>query len=381
MSEPSYCPQGGWVVSIHPVPDDASDHWAPGLRDVIGCNRLNCLSCGSKVRSALNLKPAVESLDSKKLLEMAGTEDWSSLPYVKKSHGCRLYACECFYRHEVSKHLAEENDRDRRQDITFPWACGGHPPPSLPLTVDGWDITADTDIAALATRALSEGAPAEAALGFREYPAGWLGRIYYRLRGLAEADTLGRAVGDLLFSDDLEHVGGALAFYRHWRSAPGGERVLELADAVGAGQTFPSKFDILQMPESPGATLVVQVWGHESLDSKVVHHLEALALDPGAGGMNRKQLDGLFAALARHDGEFLAREAPNVALGKGRRAGAVLRALQGAERAELVVVAGTALIQAGTYATALEGFLESSFSHNEPWTPVLRSALEQAGAR
>ena len=378
------------MVSTHTVPSDGADHWVSGLCDIIGCNRLACQRCGRPVRSAPDLRPAAGSL-KKKLTEMAASQDWTELEFLERSSSGRLYACDCHWFHAVSRHLTQDQDPDRRQDINFPWACAGHPPPTIPLTVDDLPIEHDTDIARLASRALSEGAPAGASLGFREYPAGWLGRIYYRLRDLPEAEALGQAVGELLFSDDPELVGGALAFYRVWRSAPGRERVLELADRVGAAKTFPSKFGVTkavpskwdrflrtEIPESPGATLTHQVRDLESVPKKVLGHLETLACAPGAGGMNSGQLDGLFAALAAHDGEFLAREAASIALGDDRRAGAVLRALQGTKRAELVVVAGTALINAGGYEDALERFLGAFYSHGEPWTPVLRLALAEA---
>lgn len=374
MSEPTYCPEGGWIVSTHPVPEDAADHWVSAVRDIIGCNRLNCLACGRKVRSAPNLRPRDGDL-AEHLGEMAASDDWSALPYLERSHGCRLYACACFHRHEVSRHLAEERDPDRRPDITFPWACGGHPPPALPLDVDGWTIDGTTDVAALAQRALTEGAPDTASMGFREYPAGWLGRIYYRLRGLPEADTLALAVGELLRSAAPDVIGGALAFYRLWPDAAGVEQVLALADAVGAATTFPSRFDILEIPESAGATLLAHIWDADDIGPAIVGHLEALALDPDAGGMKPQQLDKLLRVLAEHSGEFLARQAAMIGHGDQRRAKALLRAIRESGRGELVVVAGTVLLQDGGYRVALSEFLASPFSAGEPWTAVLASAL------
>ena len=219
------------------------------------------------------------------------------------------------------------------------------------------------------------GAPDTASMGFREYPAGWLGRIYYRLRGLPEADTLALAVGELLRSDAPDVIGGALAFYRLWPDAAGVEQVLALADAVGAATTFPSRFDILEISESAGATLLAHIWDADDIDPAIVGHLEALALDPDAGGMKPQQLDKLLRVLAEHSGEFLARQAAMIGHGDQRRAKALLRAIRESGRGELIVVAGTVLVQDGGYRAALSEFLASPFSAGEPWTAVLASAL------
>lgn len=377
MTNLAYCPEGGWLVSRSPVPDDPADHWTWGVGDPIGCNNLVCLNCGSAVRSAPNIKPAVRSLRGK-LKELADSQDWSALPFLKATWACRLYACTCCWRQEVSRQLVQDEDPDVRADTRVPWACAGHPPPTLPLTVDGLTIDANTDFQALVKRILDEGAPDGAPVGWSTYPASWLGRIYYRLRELPESVALARAAGDLLFSSRTEHVAGALFFYRRWPEAPGGERVIDLADRAGAASVFRLAVDDRPPFESPAATLAVQARRSETPDSAVLRHLEDALCAPGGAGMSSGQIEGLFELLSRHDPEFLAKSAPSVSRNDQDLAEVVLRTLRKTGRDELVVVAGHALIGAGGYEVALERFLVSAFSRDEPWTPVLRLAMAEA---
>ena len=69
MTDLAYCPQGGWLVSRYPLPEDPADHWTWGVGADIGCNHLVCSGCGEAVRDA-RLSPKRGSL-TKKLKEMA----------------------------------------------------------------------------------------------------------------------------------------------------------------------------------------------------------------------------------------------------------------------------------------------------------------------
>jgi len=368
------CPEGGWVVARSLVPDDPADHWTRGVGDVVGCNRLVCPRCESAVRSVPNLRPKPRSLKPH-LAEMADTDDWSTLEYIEATHGSRLYACRCFAHHATSRYLAQDRDPDARGDIRFPWSCGGHPAPSLPLTVDGVTIDADTDPADLVRRALDEGAPLEAQIGWREYPASWLGRLYYRLRGLPQATALALAVGDRLLSERPQDVGDALGFYGIWPTAPGSDGVLALADRVGAARIFGARYIDRTTPQSAGATLLAGVARGAAVAPEVLHHLEALALTTGNGGLKRAGLVHLLEVLAGHDPDFLAREAVLIADGDPRRGGEILRALRKSGRTELVVVAGTALLGAGGFDDAVRRFVRSTYARGQPWAFVLERAL------
>lgn len=69
MTDLAYCPQGGWLVSRYPLPEDPADHWTWGVGADIGCNHLVCSGCGEAVRDA-RLSPKRGSL-TKELKEMA----------------------------------------------------------------------------------------------------------------------------------------------------------------------------------------------------------------------------------------------------------------------------------------------------------------------
>ncbi len=373
VSELSYCPQGGWLVSEAPVPSDPSDHWTHGVGDVFGCNHLTCARCGALVRSAPNRKPA-RKLGKKQLEALADEADWSTSSLLAKTYFARLYACRCTSFLENARRLVQDPDHDAL-DLQLPWACAGHPAPTLPVLVEGATLESDTDWVGLVGSVFAGQGPPGDHVGWSELPASWLGRLYHRLRGLPESVALSRVIADGLASERPEDVGAALLFFRWWPHAAGSERVVELADRRGGTTVFPCPLRDTSTPESPATTLAAQARASETVEERVLPHLRAAAVsvDPDLVGAGR--FAPLVQGLVRHDGEWSAKHAAEVAAGSPDRADTLLRALRDLERDELVVVAGKVLLNDGGYEDAVRAFLDSAFSKQRAFAPVLSGSL------
>jgi len=243
------------------------------------------------------------------------------------------------------------------------------------VTVEGRVLEAATDWEALVRDVLDGTVPDDAMVGWRELPASWLGRVYHRLRGLPESVVLARAIGDALTSERPEDVGAALLFFRWWPHAPGSERVMELAERAGATTVFPCPLRDISTPESPAITLAAQARASDTVSASLKAHLRAAAQSVSADIVAGGRFEPLLEAIAAHDSEWLAREAPQVAASDAARAGQVLRALRRTDRDELVGIAGVALVQAGGFDDAVQAFAESAFSVGRPFAPVLQAAL------
>ena len=254
MSKRSYCPDGGWLVSEAPVPDDPSDHWTHGVGDVFGCNHLVCRTCGADVRSIAQRGPA-KALGAEQLGELANTEDWSDSTLLKKAYFQRFYACRCKSYVETERRLVQDEDRDPC-DVVLPWSCGGHPMTTLPVEAEGLTLSSDTNWDAVVRQVFDGTGPGGDPVSWNELPASWLSRLYFRLRRLPEAAPC-RERSPRSVSDRPEDVGGALLFFRWWPHAAGGERVIDLADRAG-GTTVCLPLRDISTPESPAITLGAQ---------------------------------------------------------------------------------------------------------------------------
>ena len=364
----SFCPDGGWLVSEAVVPDDPSDHWTHGVGDVFGCNRLVCEACGVSVRSAAHRGPK-KTLSAEQLTELADTDDWSSSPLLEKAYFQRFYACRCTSFVESERRLVQDNDRDAF-DAVLPWSCGGHPAPTLPVDAEGLTLSADTDWDAVVRQVFDGSGPGGDAVSWNELPTSWLARLYHRLRGLPECVALSRAIAAGLESDRPEDVGSALLFFRWWPHAVGSEKVLPLANRVGGSTVFPAPLRDISTPESPAVTLGARARASETVAPEVVVHLRGAAISTEDGVVGGGRFEPLLKALAMHDADWLARNAPDVAAGGADRANALLRALRDRDDDARVLAAGTALSGAGQ-AEAVQAFALSAFSQNRTYTPLL----------
>ena len=368
MSDPRFCPQGGWVVVENPVPSDPSDVWSFGSGDVFGCNQLHCADCGAAVRqtpgltSDGNLQPH--------LAELEQAPDWSQLPFLRPGVGVRLYACRCRAHAAVTRQLCDDDEFDAISDIRLPWRCSGHPPPTLPLELEGLRIDADSDLVALVGRVVDGWVPEGATTSWQQNPATWLGRLYTRLDGLPAAVAVAEAAATHLGDADPSHVGIALFFFRRFPDAPHADAVLDLADAAGADARFPHKAAWSGAQERPAKALAARLLRSDApVERRAILHLR------GAVGRGDELDADIVTALAQHDGEWLAKAAGSVVGDDRDRVGELLGALAKTGREELVAVAGVALAQTDANHHSLRRFLSSAFHTDEAYAAVIRQAL------
>ena len=194
------------------------------------------------------------------------TEDWSSLSELEPWADCRLYSCKCQY-WGATDARSIENDHDSPSEPNVSWVCGGHPLPTLPLTLGELRVDVDTDWDELVDRILGGVCPRrlELAAGECEGPAQWLHWLYPYLEGLPVAEQLSRAVSARVDDEDPRVVGHVLDFFTGWPSrAPGGERVLAVAES--APERVAVGYPILDSPGIPTLwDVVIACLRHRSL--------------------------------------------------------------------------------------------------------------------
>lgn len=367
VPELRFCPDGGWVVAENPVPADPSDVWTARAGDVFGCNRLVCGACGAAVRQAPNLSHRRGI--KKHLGTLASTDDWSTLPFLEPGYGSRLYACGCRTHVAHTRQRCDAPDFDPLTDVQLPWACAGHPAPTLPLELEGVRIDAGTDLAALVGRVVGGWAPEAATAIWRGIPATWLARLYTRLDGLDEGEVVARAVASHLGDAEEEHVGAALFFFRWFPEAPDAEAVLDLADAAGATTPFAYPSWSEGAHEIPAHALAARLVLTSGAERRAVLHLR------GAVQATEVEVEPtLIRALALHDGEWLARSAAGVARNP-EAASKILYALRDTGQDELVVIAGVALASEAGMRDTLLSFVDNAFHRDRPFVPVILQAL------
>jgi hypothetical protein len=213
----NYCESAGFLISgTSELPVDPSEYQPESRRPVIGCNQLICGECGANVRSAAGYFPLAmaEPRDSEAIY---ATEDWSTLPAMDRDPQYRLYVCKCRF---ASVAAAYPVLRDEYTNT--PWRCGGHPPATFPLTIDGIEITRFSDLERIIRQHL-------------EAPTFALQTFHERLVGTALEKSIPEIARRFL-SDPLPDMRSkALGFFFSYPQAPGAERVIELATGDRAG--------------------------------------------------------------------------------------------------------------------------------------------------
>lgn len=208
----NYCVGGGYIVGpSYELPDDPSGYCSDD-RDVIGCNALVCSGCGARVRHLLGVAP--EPPPNTNWSTVYDTADWSTLGWLKPTTMARWYVCRCTQTMEL--HSKPSNQLEETKGIT--WRCAGHPPSPLPLEIDGVQITRFTDV----TKLLRDAATRVVKIS--------LGKIYAHLRGTPLQAQFERTVESFLTDDDARVRRVALGFYWGHPDAPGGAKVLALAE-------------------------------------------------------------------------------------------------------------------------------------------------------
>ncbi len=326
---PRVCRASGRIVPARTaVPDDLSDYNPPRALYGPGCSRLRCLECGVFVRNAPNLMAARDA--SAKAEELYETDDWSTLPYIEKSPGFRLYACRCtVYLCVRTTVMHDPGDFDPLEDVQFPWRCAGHPPPTLPLDVDGASIRDESDVRRVLGDLLGGWTPSVP--GIDDNPTAWLVRLHLRLQETPLASVLGEAVahGDL---------GVALMFFSHLPDAPGAAVLLaRLEDdpvaAAGSHVVRPATYEVVQ-------SAPMFLAERATVDARSRTLLRSVL--GGSGGVRDANLLDRLAAV---DGDWLARNAGAVVAPEG--VSDLLGALARNAGWEFVTVAGIALVVAG----------------------------------
>lgn len=341
------CHHGGYVVDgTLPLPSDPTDYAHPVVLDVIGCSQLGCTACGESVT-----------------WELVGT--------------ARTYRCACeswtgpLYQ-AVSGHDPDAFETERN----LPWRCGGHAPATLPLEVDGLTVDEGTDWDELAGRVLRGWVPPLAGARAREVAGEWSKRLYSRMLGMDEGHALGAAVGRRLASSEPEVVGAAILFFQGFCAAPAFEAVLDrLEEGADPHQRWPIRVGsdrwewTLLMPVLRRLSLV-----REELDEG---DLRAWSVAFRALTDPTRDFDPeVLEALAATDGGELAVRAPAIVRSKAATVAKLLDSLGELDREELVVVAGTALIDERLGRPALKKWLALPRNRRKSWTPVLQQALD-----
>ena len=199
------CYLDGWLVNARTrLPTDSSEY-LPKQTEIFGCNRLKCRSCGAWVRSGpLDRGLLVDyqlSPDEKALLY--STEDWESLPFIKKAEDSRLYSCKCScFECVIDSPMGGE--KDSPNDPYVPWECAGHPTQALPKLVLG-ELTIDEDTSwpELVGKVLGGVVPRPLGLGpLEEGPSLWLGWLYDYLKGGPFPARLSTAIGERIDDPD-----------------------------------------------------------------------------------------------------------------------------------------------------------------------------------
>ena len=192
-----------------------------------GCSNLVCDACGSDVR----IGPVGARLDGvdRSTLDfrtMSETEDWTSLSFVKSvPFEWRLYVCKCEYWQESTEALLV-NDHDSPSDPNLTWRCGGHPAPSLPVTIGTFTVREDTDWPALVQRILHGECPRRLEHD-DQGPKEWLDWLYEYLLELPSAEMLAKAISERISDPDDKVVAIVLQFFRWHSTAQGIATVLE----------------------------------------------------------------------------------------------------------------------------------------------------------
>jgi len=355
-----------------------------------GCNNLRCQACGARVRHGAAGVRLRDDRPPGSVATLYATEDWTSLPFIAAgSSRWRLYACACRWWEEASEHLLD-NDRESPGDPDLPWSCGGHPPPTLPVTLGDLVISTETDWPAIVERIFAGACPRRLERD-DQGPAVWLSWLHGYLAGLPVARALARAVGDRIDDRDERVVGAVLLFYRRFPAAEGFDRVVSRAEAdLGAVLSTwtvpehayrPRPWDVMI------AALMQRTDVDDPLRARVVDLVrEVMLLPAGERDPVKATLGQSWHAEAFGDDDLAWMTEHVVALdaaGPGRWSKIMSLLLAAARRDReldhLIVLAGSALLRSGRVSPAeLRGWIDARGYQWERWVLALERSLAEA---
>lgn len=372
-----FCSVGGWVVGADMfVPEDPSDY--AGGASTFGCNRLRCGACGEWVRQRAGVDcPGLPG----HLAALYDTDDWTTLPFVRRFRLGRLYVCRCTGWLETSMHATGDPSPDAMAgDPSLPWGCAGHPTATLPLVVDGHRIDATTDLDALVARVLGGWSPDTGPPPTSWSPHAWLNRLRRRLADLPAARSIGAAVARHL--DDPVLRGGAIAYFCGYPRDPGFDRLLALA-------ADPAKLHA-KTPDRPKQGPSYPYWlgwavrcrlfsvrGEPDGDDREALRILEESFLRGDAGLVREDLD----AIERVDAPWIASHAAGIARADRTRTVMILDGLRDRSTHELLAIAGVALAhEPAADQDAIREWLGHWSNRNKAYAAVIAAAQDTAAA-
>ncbi len=260
-----YCLEGGQLVGAdHWFPDDAYDFDWGSAGPAIGCNRLVCTECKTRVRQCVGLEVKPNARVESRVLAGLTPSHWNRIDTLTVSTTGRVYACQCaVYVMHGARRMAGAGG-DPLHGPRVPWRCGGHPVVDTPSAVDGVAVDANTDWREVAAHVFRGTLPAHRpwiGLEDKRHPAFWLARLVVLVSDPAVRDAVASAAADCLADSDLYLRRGAINFFRFHPLAPGAERVTHL------WSTRPTLFDGVQDPDRARRTLAR--YAREVVDARI----------------------------------------------------------------------------------------------------------------
>ena len=200
----NFCADQGTLAQVRrPIPTDPQTFAYRGISRVLPCSHVACGSCGTTVRwldgQSIPRDRLATAYDAAKPSEFAGPmdADW------------RFYFCRCdSFICQTSVALSLADDIDLRLGLPEGWACAGHPPRTLPTTIQGVELPKNADWRAIVSRSF-RAVPPE---GNPHFWARWLPEVYGQLTGTPHPEVINGVIADLMTSSDACLRTGALYF-------------------------------------------------------------------------------------------------------------------------------------------------------------------------
>ena len=339
------CRAQGFLVNEQiEVSDDPSEFHPHGVMHLppIACNNLRCARCGEQVRNLPQRVFDPRPPNRDELSKIYDIQDLSTVSGIKFSPDGRLYLCRCKAWVERLSRPLFDYDPDPQDPTLPPWSCHGHPPPTFPVEIDGYEITLHTDWNAFVGRVLDGWMP-QKVQGLILYEI-WIGRIYERLLGPPAADQLALAVGNQLFSGVPYRIGGAFQFYGRYGDIPGAAKLIDFIKNHASESVY--KFNSLTGDRQVSLGIpLAGILRHSSKASENFNTCVALI----KSFLTRPNCDiagTVFIELAKVDPEWTAINLGHIAGIKSASWRKTYRALKGADEA-FAAIGAVAVITSG----------------------------------